>query len=261
MSKWALLIVVAAVSLSCGGRRRTVAAEPAREPVEYGYKVVNTYPHDPMAYTQGLFWHNGRLWESTGLSGQSQLREAELETGRVVREVDLENDYFAEGAAYLNGLIYQLTWTDGVAMSYDEATLEVRDRFPVPTEGWGLATDGEHLYMSDGSSRLTVIDPAGFARQRQINVRAGGRAVRMLNELEWIEGKIWANIYMTDRIAIIDPTTGAVEGMVDLAGLLDSVEARGVDVLNGIAYDPASRRIFVTGKLWPHVFEIELLNK
>jgi glutamine cyclotransferase len=253
--------LAAAVSLSCGGRRAAVAVAAPEAPVEYTYKIVNTFPHDPTAYTQGLFWHEGSLWESTGLHGRSVLREVELQTGRTLREVAVENDYFAEGAAILGGKIYQLTWQDGVAMAYDPATLGIVERFPLVGEGWGLTADGKLLYMSDGTSRLTVVDPAGFKRQRQINVRAGHGSVRMLNELEWIDGKIWANIYLADRIAIIDPATGRVEGFVNLGGLHPTSDPTSDEVLNGIAHDPATGRIFVTGKLWPAIFEISIVEK
>ncbi len=256
MRKSILILVLAAVSLSCGGRKTTVAA--ADNPVRYTVEVAGSYPHDPTAYTQGLFWHDGSLWESTGLHGRSSLREVELETGRILREVAVEKDYFAEGAVILGDRVYQLTWQDGVVLVYDPATLEVSERFPLAGEGWGLTTDGTSFYMSDGSSRLTVVDPMGFERRRQINIRAGRGSVRMLNELEWIDGKIWANIYPTDGIAIIDPSSGRVEGLVDLSSLypgrLDSDEA-----LNGIAHDPSTGRIFVTGKLWPKVYEIRLV--
>lgn len=256
------VILLAAVTLSCcGGRRAKAVATAPPKPVEYTYKVINTYPHDPTAYTQGLFWHDGVLWESTGLRGGSTLRTVELETGRVLRETKVGNDYFAEGAVILGDRAYQLTWMDGVALAYDPATLEVVERFDLAGEGWGLTTDGTLLYMSDGTSRLTVVEPGGFARKRQINVRAGRGSVRELNELEWIEGKIWANIYMSDRIAIIDPATGNTEGIIDLSGLLPADARRGADVLNGIAYDPAAGRIFVTGKLWPLLFEIEPVKK
>ncbi len=258
MKKGVLILFMAAVSLSCGGRRSAMAAP--EKPVEYTYKIINTYPHDPTAYTQGLFWHEGSLWESTGLRGRSSLREVELETGRILREMAVENDYFAEGATLLNGKIYQLTWRDGVAMAYDPVTLDVVERFALSGEGWGLTTDGSLLYMSDGTSRLTVVEPAGFERRRQINVRAGRGSMRMLNELEWIDGKIWANIYLTDRIAIIEPATGRVEGLVDLSGL-HTVRFDPEEVLNGIALDAATGRIFVTGKLWPSVFEIEIVEK
>ncbi len=257
------MTLAAATLVACGGRRAATAGKNATAtPVKYTYRVVNVYPHDRRAYTQGLFWHDGRLWESTGLSGQSSLREIDLETGRTVREAAVENEYFAEGAAILDGRIYQLTWQDGVALVWDAETLEVAERHPLPSEGWGLTTDGKELYMSDGSSRVTVMSPDGLARRRSVNVRNGGRSVRQLNELEWIDGRIWANIYMSDQIAIIDPATGNVEGIVDLAGLLSREDRRpDTDVLNGIAYDSAGGRIFVTGKFWPKIFEIELVER
>lgn len=260
-----LTILLAVVLVSCGGgRRKTVDAAATKPPVEWGYKVVAVHPHDPTAYTQGLFFRNGKLWESTGLHGQSRLMEIDLETGKAVRSAAVEDNYFAEGAVALGNRIYQLTWQDGVALAWNPETLVVEERFDIP-EGWGLTTDGTLLYMSDGTSHITVVDPAGFVRKRQINVRAGRSSVQSLNELEWIGGKIWANIYMTDRIAIIDPASGRVEGIVDLSGLIDKGyehfqrPVRHVDVLNGIAFDEQTGRTYVTGKLWPFLFEIELV--
>lgn len=253
MNKFVML-VAAAVLLSCGGRKKAAAVVQVEAPVEYGYEVVAIYPHDPEAYTQGLFWHEGRLWESTGLSGHSTLREVVLETGEAVREAAVEGDYFAEGAVLLGGKIYQLTWQDGVVLVWDPATFAVVERFENPGEGWGLTTDGENLWMSDGTSHLTVVAPDGFRRLRQVNVRAGRAGLRMLNELEWINGKIWANVYMEDVIAIIDPTTGHVEGTIDLSALRTDPRA---EALNGIAHDPATGRIFITGKWWNKVYEIK----
>lgn len=256
-----LLTVAMALSCACHGRRVPRAVRDA-QPREYTYRVKNVYPHDRNSYTQGLYWHDGRLWESTGVAGASRLMEVELDTGREVRGVKVENDYFAEGIALIGGSIYQLTWEDGVVLVYDPATLEVTARHENQGQGWGLTTDGRQLYMSDGSSRLTVVDPAGFARRSSINVRAGRGGVRQLNELEWIEGRIWANIWQSDTIVIIDPATGNVEATVDLGGLLPSGDRTAdTDVLNGIAYDAAGGRIFVTGKYWPKLFEIELVEK
>jgi glutamine cyclotransferase len=257
---------MATLSCACHGRRKTaraVAQTSATVPREYTYTVRNVYPHDPTSYTQGLYWHDGRLWESTGVYGESRLMEVELETGRALRSVDVGDDYFAEGIALLGGRIYLLTWEDGVAMAYDPATMEVVRRYELQGQGWGLTTDGRQLWMSDGSSRLTVVDTAGFRRVRTVNVRAQrGGGVRQLNELEWIDGRIWANIWLSDRIAIIDPATGTVEATVDLSGLLpESDRTPDTDVLNGIAYDPDGRRIFVTGKYWPKLFEIEISDK
>lgn len=267
MRKIAILFVAALAA--CGGRKSAAEVPP---PVEYGYKVVAVYPHDPTSYTQGLFFHDGHLWESTGLNGKSHLMELDLTTGKALRSAPVESNYFAEGAVALDGKIYQLTWQDGVAMAWDPAAMQVVQRFDIP-EGWGLTTDGTNLIMSDGTSRLTVVSPDGFKRLRQFNVRAGRGSVQSLNELEWIDGRIWANVYMTDRIAIIAPATGHVEGLIDLSGLLEKGRASGVsseglptptgapDVLNGIARDPETGKIYVTGKLWPYLFEIERIEK
>ncbi|MCL2561925.1 MAG: glutaminyl-peptide cyclotransferase [Rikenellaceae bacterium] len=263
----AAILCIAMLCLSCacrsGSKRAlTVARQDAPTVVTYGYRIINVYPHDPEAFTQGLFWHDGYLWESTGIEGQSELRQVRLETGEVVRRVALEDHFFGEGAAYLDGSIFQLTWKHGVAFVYDAETLEERRRFRYQGEGWGLTTDGQALYMSNGSSKIFVVDPSDFSRRRAINVHMGRANVRNINELEWIEGRIWANIYPIDSIFIIDPETGWVEGVVDLGGLLPDEEWTPLtDVLNGIAYDAETGRIFVTGKRWPRLFEIEIYKK
>lgn len=260
-----VLCVIASLSCACrSNSRKSNSGTTAQTnvPVEYTYKVKNTYPHDTGSFTQGLYWHDGHLWESTGQYGESRLLEVEPHTGRIVRSVEVGQEYFAEGAVLAGDKIYQLTWQNGVAFVYDAATLERTGQFRSQGEGWGLTTDGTHLYMSDGSARIIVIDPADFSRKRSINVRSGRRAQRMLNELEWIDGKIWANVYLTDQIVIIDPSTGQVEGIVDLSGLLPAGDyTADTDVLNGIAYDPVGKRIFVTGKYWPKLFEIEIVKK
>lgn len=259
------LCVIASLSCACRGKSKksdTRATVQTNVPVQYTYKVKNIYPHDPGSFTQGLYWHDGHLWESTGQYGESRLLKTDLYTGRILQSADVGNEYFAEGAALLDGKIYQLTWQNGVAFVYDPQTLNRTGQFRSQGEGWGLTTDGTNLYMSDGSPRIIVIDPSDFSRKRSITVRTGRRTQRMLNELEWIEGKIWANIYLTDEIVIIDPTTGSVEGVVDLRGLLPANEyTADTNVLNGIAYDPVGKRIFVTGKYWPKLFEIELVKK
>lgn len=232
------------------------------KPVQYTYVVKAVYPHSTGAYTQGLYWHDGVLWEGTGLNGRSELRKVDLKSGKTLFSVPLDKSYFGEGIALLDGKIYQLTWQNGVAFVYDAETLEPAGEFHYDGEGWGLTTDGSVLYMSDGSSRLYKVDPAGFRRTGSVDVRLGGSRVNYLNELEWIDGKIWANVYTTDVIVIIDPTTGTVEGVVDLTGLLpESDRNPDTDVLNGIAYDAATKRIFVTGKNWDKLFEIELKKK
>lgn len=228
-------------------------------PTLYGYRTVAEHPHDPTAYTQGLYWHGGSLYEGTGLEGRSSLRRVDLSSGEVLQKVDLDPRYFGEGIALLGGRIYQLTWQQGVGFIYDAATLRRIGDFRYTGEGWGLTTDGTYLYMSNGSERIEVIDPEGFKKVRAIEVYTDRSKVEALNELEWIGGEIWANVYTTDRIVRIDPATGAVTGVVDARGLLRT-EDRDIhtDVLNGIAHDPSTGRIWVTGKNWKKLFEITL---
>lgn len=237
------------------------AARPPLGPIPiYGYEVVEVYPHDPQAYTQGLHYLDGTLYEGTGLRGQSSLRRVDLATGEVLQQVDLEQAHFGEGIVVLDDRIIQLTWQSNVAFVYDRESFERIGEFTYPTEGWGLTTDGVDLWMSDGSSQLYRRDPATFAELGRVTVTANGDRVILLNELEYIAGAIWANVYQTDRIVIVDPKTGNVVGMVDLSGLLATVPVAGpVDVLNGIAYDVAGDRLFVTGKWWPALFEIRLV--
>lgn len=222
-------------------------------------EVVAEYPHDRGAFTQGLVWHDGRLFESTGLYGSSSLREVELETGRVVRTVALDAREFGEGLTVSDGRLVQLTWRNRRAYVYDPGPLR-----PVATrrydgEGWGLTGDGTHLYMSDGSSTLRVLDPCDFSVVRHIEVTATGEPLTMLNALQWVDGRIWANVWQSARIAVIDPDTGTVEAFLDLTPLFGRLGRR-PDLIdespNGIAYDATGRRVFVTGKLWPHLFEI-----
>ncbi|MGH2532933.1 MAG: glutaminyl-peptide cyclotransferase [Thermomicrobiales bacterium] len=226
-----------------------------------GYRVVEEYPHDPDAYTQGLVYVDGELFEGTGLEGESTLRRVNLETGDVLQIHKLDADLFGEGIAVMEDRIYQLTWTSHVGFVYDRKTFEELETFDYPTEGWGLATDGEALIMSDGTSRLYFRDPETFDEIDHVDVRDGGIPVPYLNELEYIDGEVWANVYRTDFVARIDPATGKVIGWIDFTGLLseDIREEYQVDVLNGIAHDPETDRLFVTGKLWPKLFEIELV--
>jgi glutaminyl-peptide cyclotransferase len=232
----------------------------ARTPT-FGYRVVAEYPHDRRAFTQGLAYVDGVLYEGTGLNGGSTLRRVDLETGEVLQAVGLSEEYFGEGIAVLDDRIYQLTWQNGVCVVYDRETFELADTFSYPTEGWGLTTDGEQLIMSDGTNRLSVRDPETFDEIETIDVYAGERPVPNLNELEIVDGEIWANIWKTDHIARIDPETGQVTGWIDLRGLLSARDRNRhpVDVLNGIAYDAETDRLFVTGKLWPKLFEIEVV--
>lgn len=228
----------------------------------YGYDVVHAWPHDPSAYTQGLIFHDGKLIESTGQVGHSSLRRVDLETGKVLQKVDVDAPYFAEGITLLNGKIYQLTWQHQVGFIYDAWTFQKLGEFHYQGEGWGLANDGQSLILSDGSNRLRFLDPANFEVRKTIAVVAGRAAVNELNELEYIQGEIYANIWHTDRIARIDPRTGAVIGWIELAGLLARGEVNDEEaVLNGMAYDETNGRLFVTGKLWPKLFEIHLIRK
>jgi len=225
----------------------------------YDYTVVARYPHDRFAYTQGLTVHEGKLYESTGSYGRSSIRHVDLETGEVLRRADLSSAFFGEGMAILDDRVYQLTWHRGVARVSSLDRFELVRSFEYEGEGWGLTTDGERLYMSDGSHELRVIDPRTFDEVGRIAVLQGDRVIERLNELEWIEGEIWANVWKSDWIVRIDPETGQVVGWVDLRGIFDASGISGEDaVLNGIAYDAAAERIFVTGKMWPYLFEIEV---
>jgi glutamine cyclotransferase len=232
---------------------------PSAKAAVYGYEVVNLFPHDSGSFTQGLIFHDGALIESAGQYGVSSLRRVELETGKVLKKVAVPPQYFAEGLTILNGRLYQLTWEHGKGFVYDAATFEKTGEFKYEGEGWGLATDGESLILSDGTSRLRFIAPDDFRVRRSVNVTDEGRPVRELNELEYVRGEVWANIWHDERIARIDPATGRVVGWVDLSGLLPQRERpSGEAVLNGIAFDEGGDRLFVTGKLWPKLFEIRI---
>ena len=236
---------------------------PGKDPVPiYGYEVVHTWPHDPGAYTQGLVFHDGKLLESTGQVGHSSLRRVEIETGKVLQKVDVYAPYFAEGITLLKGKIYQLTWQHGVGYIYDAWTFQKLGEFHYQGEGWGLANDGQCLILSDGSNRIRFLDPENFEVRKTIAVVDGGAPVNELNELEYVQGEIYANIWHADRIARIDPRTGGVVGWIELTGLLARGEVSDEEaVLNGIAYDETNGRLFVTGKLWPKLFEIRLTRQ
>jgi len=260
----AIALLASLLLASCGGNaarpRRTVSA-PA-EPKRYGYTVRSVHPHPTTSYTQGLQFADGILWEGTGQHGQSVLQTLDLETGVAQVVARLPRSEFGEGIALLDGKIYQLTWQSNKAHVYDAATGRKTGEFTYPGEGWGLTTDGRKLYMSDGTEHIYTIDPETFRREKSIAVTVAGQPVHFLNELEWIDGKIWANVYTTDQLVVIDPATGTVEGIVDLSGLLpDTDRTPDTDVLNGIAYDASADRIFVTGKNWPKLFEITIFEK
>lgn len=225
----------------------------------YTFRVKNVYPHDPGAFTQGLVYQDGGLYESTGLRGRSSLRRVDLETGEVQKKTSLLPMFFGEGIAVLGDRIYQLTWTSRVGFVYDKDSLEIIREFRYGIEGWGMTHDGKRLIVSDGSAELYFWDPETLVETGRITVKDGGTPVLNLNELEFIEGEIWANVWQDDRIVRVSPESGDVLGWIDLSGLLAPGDRRGTeDVLNGIAYDPIRQRIFVTGKLWPKLFEIEI---
>ncbi|MER3555832.1 MAG: glutamine cyclotransferase [Meiothermus sp.] len=235
-------------------------AQTAESVPVLSFKVINSYPHDTEAFTEGLFYSGGFLYEGTGLNGKSEIRKVELKTGKVVQRRALEPKYFGEGIALFQGRFYQMTWQSGVGFLYDAAFKPVGG-FTYDTEGWGLTTDGKTLIQSDGSAKLYFRD-AKFKLVKTVTVTADGAPVERLNELEYIKGKIYANVWQTNRIAIIDPSSGKVEAWLDLTGLALLVRAPDPNaVLNGIAYDAQNDRLFVTGKLWPYVFEIQGARK
>lgn len=223
-----------------------------------GYEVVKAYPHDPRAFTEGLFFKDGFLYESTGLEGHSTVRKVRLETGEVLQSTYLSPSLFGEGIIDRGPDIIGLTWRNHVGLVLDFATFSLLSQFPIEGEGWALTRNEHEIFMSDGTAELRVLEPKTLKEKRRIKVTAEGRPVTQLNELEWVEGEIYANIWQTDRIARIDPATGHVLGWIDLAGLLETQGpiGRRVDVLNGIAYDAKAKRLFVTGKMWPWLFEI-----
>ncbi len=230
----------------------------------YGYRVVNSYPHDCTAFTEGLIYDNGTLYEGTGLydgSGPSTLRQVDLQTGRVHKQIFLDDGLFGEGITFWKDRLVQLTYTTGIGLVYDKKNLTETGRFSYRSEGWGITSDGLELIMSDGSEKLHLLDPETFEEKGLLEVRVEGVPLKGINELEYVKGAIFANVWPTDWIAIISPETGNVTGLVDLHGILPEESARGVDVLNGIAYDEEKGRLFVTGKLWPRLFEIELVEK
>lgn len=228
---------------------------------EYKVEVIQTYPHDTESYTQGLFFHEGQMYESTGVKGKSTFRKVDLLTGTPLRRLDFDKSYFVEGSVIWKDKLYILTWESRMAFVYDAETLEFKSSWRYPREGWGITTDDKHLIASDGSSTLYFMDE-NFALQRRVIVKYEDRPVRWLNELEYIDGKIWANIYMTDEIAIINPKDGRVEGIVDCRGLLPKEKRTPMtDVLNGIAFNSQDGKIYLTGKNWPELYEIRLVQK
>ncbi len=229
----------------------------------FGYEVVNTYPHDPSAFTQGLVYDGGVFYEGTGLNGQSTLRRVDVASGRVLQQTNISREFFGEGIAIWKDRLIQLTWRSNLGFVYGKENFTRIGNFSYPTEGWGLTSDGKRLIMSDGTETLYFLDPVTFARVGEIRVTAKGEPIKGLNELEFIKGKIYANMWPGNWIVIITPDDGSVVGAINLQGILTKSDIQGhkVDVLNGIAYDAKTDRLFVTGKWWPRLFEIRLAAK
>ena len=251
---FAPLAVVVAVVLALASTQ----AQRAQGAPVYGYDVVNAYPHDREAFTQGLLYRDGVLYESTGLNGKSSLRKVHLETGKVLQQISVDSRYFAEGLADWGARLVQLTWNTNVGFVYDLGSFKQQQTLSNTGEGWGLARDEKRLIMSDGTSTLRFLDPQTLKVTGQVQVTDGNTAVRDINELEVIDGQIYANVWLTDRLAIIAPDSGRVTAWINLAGLMSKTGLSGDAVLNGIAYDGPRKRLFVTGKLWPSLFEIRV---
>ena len=246
-----ILILLPLLLISCGNGKVT----------EYRLEVVAEYPHDTLAYTQGLFFNDGQMYESTGLNGSSTFRVVDHQTGKVLRKLDFDEKYFVEGSVMFEDNLYILTWESRLAFVYDAATLKYRTTWKYPREGWGITSDGRHLIASDGSATLYFMDK-NFVLDRKVVVRYEDRPVRWLNELEYIRGKVWANVYTSDEKVIINPRDGRVEGIVDCRGLLpEDMRTPQTDVLNGIAYDDRTGKIYLTGKNWPVLYEVRLVEK
>jgi glutaminyl-peptide cyclotransferase len=252
----ALIVLAALAFCACG------PASQAGSIPEYRYDIVHAYPHDPSAFTQGLLFLDGYLYEGTGMPSRSSIRKVRLETGEVLQKRDVPDAYFGEGIVNWKDKLVEITWTTEVGFVYDLATFAPRSEFHYQGQGWGLTQDGKRIIMSDGTPQLRFLNPETLAETGRITVTADGEPVAELNELEWVKGEIWANIWQTDRIARIDPSSGKVIGWINCAGLLAGVPRSGQeDVLNGIAYDSKTDRIFVTGKNWPRLFEIKVVKQ
>jgi glutaminyl-peptide cyclotransferase len=254
----AVLIVLAGAAFVAS--QPAVPAQRAGVPV-YGYRVIHTYPHDGNAFTQGLEFRAGFLYEGTGIYGRSSLRKVKLQTGEVLQQTNLDPTYFGEGITVLNERISQLTWQTQTGFVYEQLTFKPLRQFQYPGEGWGLANDGSRIYMSDGTSQIRFWDAMTYQETGRITVRDGNTEIKDLNELEYYKGEILANVWLTDRIVRFSPKDGRVTGWIDLKGILPAHEHAPDSVLNGIAYDSVGDRLFVTGKLWPKLFEIQLVPR
>ena len=250
----ALIVILVATGLATG----LLGAQGRAGTPVYGFDVVNVYPHDREAFTQGLLYRDGVLYESTGLNGRSSLRKVQLETGKVLQQISVDSRYFAEGLVDWGPRLVQLTWNTNIGFVYDLGSFKQQQTFSYTGEGWGLARDAKRLIMSDGTSTLRFLDPQTFKVTGQVQVTDGNTALRDINELEVIDGQIYANVWLTDRIAIIAPDSGRVTAWINLAGLMAKRGLSEDAVLNGIAYDAQRKRLFVTGKLWPSLFEIRV---
>jgi glutaminyl-peptide cyclotransferase len=237
------------------------ALAAAQAAPEYGYRVVHVYPHNRTSFTEGLEFRGGFLYESTGLEGRSTLSKVKLETGEAVQQIRLDSRLFGEGITILNEKIFQLTYKTQLGFVYDQPTLRRQRTFNYNGEGWSLTNDGSQIYMDDGTAQIRVWDPMTLQEKRRITVHDGAKQIENVNELEWVRGELYANIWQTDKIVRISPADGRVLGWIDLTGILPPADRDGIDVLNGIAYDSFGDRLFVTGKLWPKLFEIKVVPK
>ena len=263
MKSFIIALAMLASVVACGSQQQKSVAQPQIvQPTTYTYKVKNVYPHSVDSYTQGLQFVDGVMWEGTGEYGSSQIVTYSLGDAEPKVLSKLPRSEFGEGITLLGDELYQITWESNICHVYDPKTMQKLRDFRYPGEGWGLTSDGEKLYMSNGTATIFKVDPATFRRESRITVTLRGEALNYINEMEWIDGKIWANVYTTNYIVIIDPATGVVEGVIDCEGLLsdEDITTR-TDVLNGIAYDAATKRIFVTGKRWNKLFEIEIVKR
>ncbi len=261
MAKRAAVGAIAIAAATAAGLATWAQLRAERDGEPAGAEVVAAYPHDPAAFTQGLAIADGALYEGTGQYGRSEIRRVEIETGRVAQSRRLGSRYFGEGVTILDGRLYQLTWRAGLGLVYDLESFELLETFRYEGEGWGLATDGEQLIVSDGTSTLRFLDPEGFAERRRVTVRERGEPLDRLNELELVDGEVWSNVWYEDRIVRIDPDSGDVLGAIDLSGLYPRSQRASDEVLNGIAYDRQADRLFVTGKNWPQLFEIRVVGR
>ena len=256
------VLVVAILVVSLSGLTPFNGSSPTPTPstlngsTTYTYKILKTYPHNTTAFTEGLVFENGVLYESTGQYGSSSLRQVNLENGAVQKEIFLPSQYFAEGLTVVDGSLIQLTWQDNIGFIYDKETFGLLGNFSYDTEGWGLTYNGNELIMSDGSSNLYFLNPITFQKVGELSVHDGNTSITNINELEYVNGDVYANIWLEQKIAIINPQTGTVKGWIDLTGIFQSSNID--DVLNGIAYDSATGRLFVTGKDWPNLYQITI---